>query len=163
MTSGNRGQSSGLRLLMVAMIGAGVAYVAADAGRRHKMVDKLIKWSRRSMHSLDASSRYVGGILYGVVQETFHLQPPDNPNPDDVTLTDRVESELFRDPSVPKGSININSVNGRVELRGELSSQPQIDDLVSKVRRIPGVKDVHSYLHLPGTPAPNKASAIEAS
>lgn len=88
---------------------------------------------------------------------------PDNPNPDDNTLRDRVESELFREPGVEKGRLNVMVVDGVVDLRGELDTQQQIDSLVAQARAIEHVRDVRSYLHLPNTDAPNKESAIEAS
>ena len=39
---------------------------------------------------------------------------------DDVTLVDRARTELFRDQSVPKGSINLNAERGTLVLRGEV-------------------------------------------
>jgi osmotically-inducible protein OsmY len=98
----------------------------------------------------------------GVVSETIPTKR-DNPNPDDPTLKDRVESELFRDPSLGRDKININVVDGIVQLRGELTSQTDIQSVVSRVKAIPDVQGVESYLHTPGTPAPNKEQAIEAS
>jgi osmotically-inducible protein OsmY len=74
-----------------------------------------------------------------------------------------VESEIFRNPQTSREHINVNVVGGIVELRGEQAAQGDIDRLVQAVKGIPNVKGVHNYLHLPGTPAPNKESAIEAS
>lgn len=88
---------------------------------------------------------------------------PDNPNPDDGTLRDRVESEIFRDTETSRENININVVNGVVTVRGELPNQGEIDDLVKRIQSIPNVKGVESFLHLPGTPAPNKVESIRAS
>jgi hypothetical protein len=87
----------------------------------------------------------------------------DNDNPDDVTLKDRVESEVLRDPKFGRAPINFNVENGIVVIHGELPTQSDIDDLVGKVQGIRNVKGVENLLHLPGTPAPNKLSAIEAS
>jgi len=88
---------------------------------------------------------------------------PNNLDPDDATLRDRVESEVFRDPETSREHINVNVVGGVVELRGEQRTQDDIDNLVKTVRSIANVKDVHNYLHLPGTPAPNKESALQNS
>lgn len=73
---------------------------------------------------------------------------------DDATLKDKVESELFRDEHEAKGSISVNAQQGVVQLRGELPSQDLIDALVDRTRKIHGVRDVESLLHLPGTEAP---------
>jgi osmotically-inducible protein OsmY len=73
---------------------------------------------------------------------------------DDTTLAHKVETEIFRDDSVPKGQININAQDGVVQLRGEVPSEDMVNDLVEKTRSVQGVRDVENLLHLPGTPAP---------
>ncbi len=45
--------------------------------------------------------------------------PPDY---DDATLAQKVMTELFRDPHVPKGAINVNAENGVVLLRARSRS-----------------------------------------
>jgi len=153
-------------LFVPILVGATLAYFFdPNQGTRRRAIarDKLRSWLGQGAKGAVSRAAYVGGQAYGIVQETIRPHAPDNPNPDDVTLTDRVESEIFRDPGIPKGDININTVDGVVELRGELETQQAIDDLIAKVRAIPNVNDVTSYLHTPGTPAPNKESAIEAS
>src|SRR3954447_17398513 len=66
---------------------------------------------------------------------------------DDVTLARKVETELFRPASVPKGAISVNVNDGVVESRGELADQQQIDELGDTARKIAGVKDVGNLLH----------------
>ena len=78
-------------------------------------------------------------------------------NPDDQTLVDRVESEIFRDRKEVKGKVNINAEEGVVVLRGELESQDLIEDLVNAVREVDGVRNVENLLHTPGTEAPSKS------
>ena len=79
-------------------------------------------------------------------------------NPDDQTLVDRVESEIFRDRKEVKGKVNINAEEGVVVLRGELESQDLIEDLVKAAREVDGVRNVENLLHTPGTEAPAKMS-----
>jgi osmotically-inducible protein OsmY len=110
----------------------------------------------------DQASSSTGGGTEAASQQAGNHQP-DNPNPDDNTIRDRVETELFRRAWVPKGNLNIDVVDGVVELRGQLKHQADIDTLIKDARAVQHVKDVRSFLHLPGTPAPNKESAIEAS
>jgi osmotically-inducible protein OsmY len=76
--------------------------------------------------------------------------------PDDQTLVDRVESEIFRDRKKVKGKVNINAEEGVVVLRGELESQDLIDDLVNAVREVDGVRNVENLLHTPDTKASAK-------
>jgi osmotically-inducible protein OsmY len=77
---------------------------------------------------------------------------------DDAELAHKVESILFRDPSAPKGKININAESGRVFLRGQVDGHELVLELERAVRQIPGVRDVENLLHLPGTPAPHVRS-----
>ncbi len=69
---------------------------------------------------------------------------------DDGTLTSKVETLLFRDPSVPKGTININVERGIVVLRGEVPDAEMRDRLATEAGAIGGVWSVHNLLHLPG-------------
>ena len=81
---------------------------------------------------------------------------------DDLTILDRVESEVFGRQGFPKDRINADVVDGRLTLRGQLDSEEQIRSVVQAAGEVPGVVEVITFLHLPGTPAPNKADAREA-
>lgn len=78
---------------------------------------------------------------------------------DDVSITRKVESELFRDTNVPKGAIDINTADGVVWLRGEAKTPEMINDLERRASGIPEVKRVENLLHLPKTPAPSRTDA----
>jgi hypothetical protein len=71
--------------------------------------------------------------------------------PDDATLLDRVRSELFRDPELPKGDINLSAANGVVELRGQVAPD-LIEDIGTRAAAVEGVVRVENLLHAPGTP-----------
>jgi hypothetical protein len=75
---------------------------------------------------------------------------------DDVTITRKVESEIFRSTKVDKGKISINTADGVVWLRGEAKNPEQIKELEAKTVAIPEVKRVENLLHLPKTPAPTR-------
>lgn len=153
------------RFFLAAVIGGGLAYFLdpnKGAGRRTTAKDKLFSLFGQGAQQAAQKASYYGGQAAGVVRETVP-HTPDNPNPDDKTLKDRVESEVSRGPAVSRANLNINVADGIVELRGEFDTQEQIDQIVEQVRQIPNVKGIHNYLHLPGTPAPNKASVLEVS
>jgi hypothetical protein len=76
---------------------------------------------------------------------------------DDATITSKVESVLFRDDSIDKGKINVNTADGVVWLRGEARTPEQIKELEARTLEIPEVKQVENLLHLPKTPAPTRA------
>jgi hypothetical protein len=75
---------------------------------------------------------------------------------DDATITDKVETTIFRDTAVAKGKIDVNTADGVVWLRGEAKTPEQIKEIEAKTRAIPEVKDVENLLHLPKTPANKK-------
>lgn len=155
-----------MRFMLGGIMGALTMYMLdPDRGkrRRHMTRDKIGSISRKLNRRIRSESEHVKGRAVGVVQETLQTEPPDNPLPDDNTLRDRVESEVLRKPDIPKGNFNINVASGIVELRGEVDSEADVKNIERRVRDIPDVLDVHNYLHTPGTPAPNKEAALEAS
>ena len=112
--------------------------------------DRLAGYLRRQ-------SRKTGGLTrraHALKQKATHLREEPKPQPDDVTLARKVESEIFRDADVPKGKINVNAEDGKVVLRGEVKSPELIEELVGKTRKVQGVQDVESLLHTPGEPVP---------
>jgi osmotically-inducible protein OsmY len=89
-------------------------------------------------------------------QKATHLNEEEKPQPDDVTLAHKVETEIFRDADIPKGRINVNAENGKVVLRGEVEEPELIKDLEQRTKKVQGVQEVENLLHVPGTPAPAK-------
>jgi osmotically-inducible protein OsmY len=94
---------------------------------------------------------------FGMKQKVKHRKEADKPQPDDVTLARKVETEIFRDAEVPKGQINVNAENGVVVLRGEVDQLELIHDLEQKTRNVQGVQEVENLLHTAGTPVPTKS------
>ena len=108
--------------------------------------------------------RIAGRVVRGVAGQTFGLvsrvgggSPAPKPEMDDVTLTRKVETEIFRDAGAVKSKVNVNAVEGVVWLRGEVKHPDEIAKLESQVRAIPEVRGVENLLHLPKTPAPTRA------
>jgi len=85
-----------------------------------------------------------------------HRKEAEKPQPDDVTLARKVETEIFRDTEVPKGQINVNAENGKVVLRGEVEEPAMIKDLEKRTKKVQGVLEVENLLHTPDTATPAK-------
>jgi gas vesicle protein len=121
--------------------------------RRKELVDRSAALFRRTGRRAERAGRGVGARVYGMSQQVQHLkeEPKDF---DDVTLARKVESVIFRDADVPKGQIVVNVQEGVVQLRGEVPDPDMLNDLVETTRKVQGVRDVESLLHLPGTSAP---------
>src|SRR5207248_11062096 len=110
--------------------------------------------TRAAQRSATVAADRATGIRHRVIG-------PLNKEPDDLTLLDRVESEVFADPSIPKEKINLMVVEGKAVIRGQVE-EPQIGAIEAAVRKVVGVKEVENLLHPVGTPAPYKAAARDA-
>src|SRR3954462_10674097 len=89
-------------------------------------------------------------------QEQQQRRAPKPKQLDDATITDKVETILFRDDAIDKGKIDVNTVDGVVWLRGQAKTPEQIKAIEAKALDIPEVKQVENLLHLPKTPANKK-------
>ncbi len=137
-------------------IGAALAYFFdPDNGRRRRK--QLIQRSGKAFSQAGRRAVDAAAKAEGMKQKATHRKEQEKPQPDDVTLARKVESEIFRDADVPKGKINVNVEDGVVYLRGELEQPDLIKDLESQARKVQGVRDVENLLHTPGGEAPAKA------
>lgn len=62
----------------------------------------------------------------------------------DAWITTKVKSELALADDVSATEINVDTVNGKVTLRGTVDSQAEIDKAVSVAKNVKGVKKVDS-------------------
>jgi hypothetical protein len=158
-----RPRPSRRRTVLLVLAGLGAGYLAGylfdperGRGRRAELARRLggvgLEANRMAQRTTVLATDRAAGIKSRV------LPRPADPNTDDLTILDRVESEVFADPAIPKGDINVMVVEGRAVLRGQVA-ESQIGAIEAAVRKVVGVKDVENLLHVPGTPAPNKASA----
>jgi osmotically-inducible protein OsmY len=154
-----------MRRLVAIVAGAGAAlggllafFFDQDNGRRRRklVVDRTRGFFNRRARQARRAGRVVGAEAYGAAMKATHLREQRKPQPDDATLAQKVETEIFRPADVPKGSINVNAENGVVYLRGEVPRPEMIEELAEKTRKVQGVKDVENLLHLPKAPAPTK-------
>lgn len=142
-------------LALVAAIGGALAYFLdpqSGKGRRKTALDRAAGLVRKGSRRVERAGRAVGSEAYGLKQKATHLREEEKPQPDDTTLARKVESEIFRDPSVPKGQINVNAENGVVYLRGQVDRADLIQDLERAVRKVQGVRGVENLLHAAGAP-----------
>ena len=151
---------------MKRLLGVGAAIAALTyffdpqngARRRNMARDRFLGFFRQGGRTAGRAGRAVAAEAYGLKQKATHLREEEKPQPDDVTLARKVESEIFRDAEVPKGQINVNAEAGVVYLRGEIDDPDLIKDLEKAARKVQGVVEVENLLHAPGAPAPTKES-----
>jgi osmotically-inducible protein OsmY len=143
-----------MKSLRFAALGAALAYFFDPQNgkrRRTEAIKRLAGISRRHGGKL---ARGATSQARGLTAKATHPREEPKPQPDDVTLKNKVESEIFRNADVPKGQVNVNAEEGKVVLRGEVESAEMIEELVSKARKVQGVQEVESLLHTPGQTAP---------
>jgi osmotically-inducible protein OsmY len=130
-----------------------------NGARRRKVTrDRALAFFRQGGRKAGSAGRTAASQASALKQKAVHLKEEQKPQPDDVTLARKVESEIFRDAGVPKGKINVNAESGVVFLRGELDDPDLIADLENAARKVQGVREVENLLHAAGTPAPTRTS-----
>jgi osmotically-inducible protein OsmY len=146
------------KLLTLAGLGAALTYFLnpeSGARRRAMARDRVLAFFRQRGRELGRTAGSVQAEAQGLVQKAKHGKAEEKlQDPNDATLARKVETEIFRDPEVPKGQIDVNAEGGVVILRGEVERPELIKDLEEKTRSVQGVKDVENLLHTPDTEAP---------
>jgi osmotically-inducible protein OsmY len=152
-----------VKLVVLAGIGAVIAYLFdpnRGKARRNQLRDQAGAIARRRQAEAERQARYAAGVAQG---EAVRAQGGGVPRPeDDVDVANVVKQVLAR-LDVPTSDVTVEAAEGIVTLRGQVADQDSIARVTEEVRTAQGVIEVRSYLHHPGTPAPNKAEALRAS
>ncbi len=158
-----RSGPSPLSVISGAAAGA-VAVYFLDPQRGRARRAQFAEWSGARLHrarrALDQIRVRTGSNAAAFPQRMVSLRS-DPRLVDDLTLRDRVESEVFRNPDLPKGQINIEVESAVVTVRGQVDNAFLIATVEKAILEVPGVSGVENLLHVSGTPAPNKAQARE--
>jgi hypothetical protein len=144
-------------LLIGTGLGVAVGYfLDPDRGRSRRAVtaDRVAGLTRRAGRRIGRGVRYVRSTAAGMNERLLRSGSTSEEWVNDETLAHKVESELFRDQTIPKGSINVNAEHGTVVLRGAVESQDQIEQIMVTTMAIDGVRAVRSLLRLRSDPEP---------
>ena len=155
----------GKLLIMIAGTGAAAYFLDPDQGkrRRHLAQNRVAAFFRQRARKTERAARAASSYAEGFKERTKATVREEQPPGDDVTLKNKIETELFREADAPKGSINIDVADGIVTLRGEVEPPEQVRELEAKARSIAGTRDVKNLLHTPGTTPPNVAAVRGSS
>jgi osmotically-inducible protein OsmY len=142
------------KILFGAAIGAAAAWFldSNDGTRRRNLVrDKAMKYARQGK---DEAARRAASAGQAVKGKATAAAPGTGREPAEERLNDpalkaKVESEIFRDPDVPKGQVSVSVEEGIVSLRGEVDDPAQIEALRDAAAKVDGVRRVESLLHTP--------------
>jgi hypothetical protein len=153
-------------LVVGAALGALLMYVfdPAQGRRRRALVRDRLAHMRRVVtrdvpYTVEKRGRFFRGVARGIAHDTVDALPFNgHPLADNETLVARVRSEVLRDDHIKAGEIHVDAYEGCVTLRGQLPHPDEIKRLVRDTAHVEGVREVRNFLHLPGTPPPNKAA-----
>ena len=167
---GREGVAGSAPAMLIAVAAGGLALGAlleylldprAGRRRRHTARDRALSRMRRGERRALVRARRAESHAIGVARRTINARRRAEEPLDDVTLAQKVESQLFRRANVPKGQVSVNAEEGVVFLRGVMERQDDIERMGEEARRIEGVRAIENLVHLPGTPAPYSRSKLE--
>jgi osmotically-inducible protein OsmY len=143
-----------LTLLLGAGIGAALThFLDPDSGRRRRAQLRDQASSKASAGASQAASTatYAAAKAKGAVASAA---PTGTADLDDVGLARKVETEIFRDATAPKGDVSVDVQAGVVYLRGTVDDPQWIARLGDDASKVDGIKGVNNLLHQPDQPAP---------
>ena len=152
-----------LTAVVAGALGAGAAYfMDPDRGRsrRTQARDQVTAKLRRRSRQAASEARYAEGRIEG--QRAKASGAGEFTPEDDIQIVHAIEAALAR-LEFSTSDVNVDVVEGVASLRGQVETAEQMDQVAEAVRETNGVTEVRSYLHTPGTPAPNKAASINVS
>ena len=139
-----------IALFVGAGLGAALMFIldpARGARRRSLVRDKTLKVFRRSGRAVHERSEDIGNRLKGSVAE---LRSKTAPPPTNHQLEERVRAELGHNVEHTK-AIEVIADDGYVTLRGNVL-RDELEDILSTVREVPGVRKVHSEMQIREAP-----------
>jgi osmotically-inducible protein OsmY len=133
------------------VLGVGTAYLldpSLGRTRRKKLLDRTAALGRRSARLAAKKGRFTLGKARGVaatVTPTTEQRPTD-----DATVLQRIRSEALRAAGVSTQEVEVQVENGVATLKGTVASAKLADDLLERVRDVPGVEDVAAMIRVAG-------------
>lgn len=151
------------RFLTAAGVGAAAAYFL-DPGqgrsRRVRAKDQLSALVRKRRRDTESLARHSRNVAEG---EAARARGAGEPTPaDDIDVVHAVK-QAISGLGTTTSDVTVEVVDGTATLRGQVPTDDDKAKVERAVEGVVGVREVQSWLHLPGQPAPNKASALRVS
>jgi osmotically-inducible protein OsmY len=129
---------------------AAARFLTPSAGRKAAGAASSAASSAASAASTQA--HHTANAMKGAVHS---VTPHHHEAMDDMTLADRVRSEIFRPDDAPKGSVSVDVQEGVAYLRGTVPDDDWAKRLAKDAGKVTGITGVKNLLHTPGTPTPH--------
>jgi BON domain len=133
------------------LAGAGAAYFfdpETGKRRRHVARDRSLKALRHLQRGGVKKVKLVGGHARGIAAIGRRAVSRNAVAVDDETVAQRIRSDALRDLRLSTKDIDVRVEDGFATLRGSIATIDDADRLVSRVRKVPGVKDVSAEVRV---------------
>ncbi len=148
-----------MRYLVAACLGGACGFLLSSLlRRRHRIVRSgrrarafaraSARRARRRAHRVRGRAR---GMRHGAASRAAHAVPLHRADPpDDVTLSQRVRSNVLRRSGLSHGALNIDAHDGVVTLRGALPDPALAHRIETIAADIEGVRSVRNLIRTTG-------------
>jgi uncharacterized protein (DUF885 family) len=133
------------------LVGAGAAYFfdpEAGKRRRHVARDRSLRALRRLQRGSVKRVKLVGGHARGLAAISRRAVTRPAVAVDDETVAQRIRSDALRDLELSTSEIDVRVEDGFATLRGSVATIDDADRLVSRVQKVPGVRDVSAEVRV---------------
>lgn len=140
-----------MRPMKAFLTGFGTAYLFDPyKGKRRRTVarERAMKFLRRTARLGQKKARFTGGRLQGLVARARSRVWHRGVAVDDRTVEQRIRSAAFRDVGLSASEVEVEVERGVATLRGTAGSRSLADDLVTRVEKVPGVRDVAAMIRV---------------
>jgi osmotically-inducible protein OsmY len=111
-------------------------------GRRHVLRDRSLRALRRAGRLPVGKAKFFEGHARGAAVEARSAVVKPDVRTADATVKQRILSDAFRGIPGVTSDLHVDVENGVARLSGTVPSQSLVNDLVSRVRKVPGVREV---------------------
>jgi hypothetical protein len=154
LISKRRGEDS-MRAKTAFLAGAGAAYFfdpETGKRRRHVARDRSLKALRGLQSGTVKKLKLAGGHAHGLAARSRRAVTHAVIHPvvavDDETVAQRIRSDALRDLELSTTDIDVLVEDGFATLRGSVATIDEPDRLVSRVRKVPGVREVSAEVRV---------------
>jgi osmotically-inducible protein OsmY len=133
------------------VLGVGAAYLfdpTSGRGRRRKLVDQAARLGQRTGRYAVKRARFGLGRLRGAAASVMPSNDERKRRKDDATVLQRIRSNALRDVGLSPTDLDVRVENGVATLRGTVPTAKLAEDLLVRVRQVPGVEDVAAMIHI---------------
>ena len=137
------------------LIGAGAAYLLDPRNgrrRRNELRDRSLAALRRGARIGARRARFVGGHARGAVAISRRAFTDTTPALDDRTVAQRIRSDAFRSAGVSTKDVELSVDDGVATLHGAVDERAAADELVARVAKVPGVREVAAMIRISAPP-----------